>query len=108
MSGAKASKFDNFISSECNIVDLDVILGMDLLSSNQIMFDCAKRPLSSSTLRTLGFITTSQAEAALNKGVQGYMILSFLEVKNCLHMNFMAIVKDFLEVFSDKVLGLPP
>ncbi|RDY08337.1 hypothetical protein CR513_07420, partial [Mucuna pruriens] len=36
------------------------------------------------------------------------MILSFLEVKSYSNMDYVVIVSDFLEVFPNEVLGLPP
>ncbi|RDX88371.1 hypothetical protein CR513_30041, partial [Mucuna pruriens] len=44
-----------------------------------------------------GFITTNQDEATLDEGEHGYMILSFLEVKNYSDIDCVAIAKVFLK-----------
>ncbi|RDX97143.1 hypothetical protein CR513_20128, partial [Mucuna pruriens] len=121
MSEAKAAKYNNLISSRCDIVgnflfvlfdwgvthyflsyacvdrlalptsslpsnllvssstitplvislmckELDVILGMDWLSSNQILCDCARKILIFPDLEDSRFIIVSQVEIVLNEG----------------------------------------
>ncbi|RDX71597.1 hypothetical protein CR513_49036, partial [Mucuna pruriens] len=89
------------------LLDLDVILGMDWLPSNQILLDYARKPLIFPDPKDSRFIIAIQVEAAIDERAQGYMVLSFLEVKSCSNMNYVAIVKDFLEVFPGPILVAP-
>ncbi|RDX89743.1 hypothetical protein CR513_28491, partial [Mucuna pruriens] len=100
---AKALKSDNlilgathsFISYTC----------MDILA---LPTNYARKTFIFPNPKDYRFITSSQAEASLNEGAHGYMVISYLEVKSCSDMDYVAIVRDFLEVFLDEVLGLPP
>ncbi|RDX97583.1 hypothetical protein CR513_19637, partial [Mucuna pruriens] len=47
---------------------LDVILGMDWLSSYHILIDCARKALILPNLKDTGFIITNQTKTALEEG----------------------------------------
>ncbi|PNY16525.1 retrotransposon-related protein [Trifolium pratense] len=87
---------------------LDVILGMDWLSSNHILLDCAHKTLVFPDSENSGLISASDARALLKGGAQGYVLLSSLEVAKEVVFSQIQVVKDFPEVFPDDVPGLPP
>ena len=91
---------------------IDIILGMDWLSSNHILLDCSSkslifesRPVEPSER---DFVSANQVEASLNKEVQLHMLLSSLEVDRENDLMSLPVVKEFSEVFPDNIPGLPP
>ncbi|XP_020240109.1 uncharacterized protein LOC109818963 [Cajanus cajan] len=97
------------VSSLC--VDLVVSTpasGMDWLSANRILIDCSKKRLIFPTVEQERFISSGQVDGLLKGGALGFMILSFISVKNEKLLNSIDVVREFPEVFPDDVLGLPP
>jgi len=87
---------------------LDVILGMDWLSSNQVLLNCVEKsvmfPNSKNLLKSP---TNSKSEPLMNK-VQWYLLLSSMEIKEKVDLKNIAVVQNFPEVFPNDILGLPP
>lgn len=90
-----------------SLSDIDVILGMDWLSSNQILLDCASKTLKFP--EASGFKPVKQKRISFKNELRNYMMLSSSEVKGKeLDLNSVPIVSEFPEVFPDDVPGLPP
>lgn len=85
---------------------LDVILGIDRLSSNHIMLDYLEKSLIFPNSKDPRFLTANQVQASMKEGAQGYMLLSSLEVKEEFDLTEVSIVKEFPEVFLDDDPGL--
>ncbi|MDV3140055.1 MAG: hypothetical protein Q8765_02550 [Sweet potato little leaf phytoplasma] len=76
---------------------LDVILGMDWLSRNQVIIDCHKK--------TLCFHKPQPA----NPTPEGFICLFSVEVeKEEKKLEEIPVVREFQEVFPEEVPGLPP
>jgi hypothetical protein len=90
------------------LTQLDVILGMDWLSSNHILLDCARKVLIFHTHEVSGFKSTHQEQTSFKEGVLGYMLLSSLEIESEQMLDHVPIVQDFPDVFPEDVPGLPP
>jgi hypothetical protein len=90
------------------LTQLDVILGMDWLSSNRILLDCARKVLIFHTHEVSGFKSTHQEQTSFKGGVLGYMLLSSLEIESEQMLDHVPIVQDFPDVFPEDVPGLPP
>nr|KYP34847.1 hypothetical protein KK1_044140 [Cajanus cajan] len=87
---------------------LDVILGMDWLSSNHVLLNCAEKSIIFSDSKDLS-ISLSKPIRKFSWGkVQGYLILSSMEAKEEADLKNIAIVQNFPEVFPNDIPGLPP
>lgn len=90
------------------LVQRDVILGMDRLSSNHVLLDCAHRTLTFPDPEISGFLFTKQAKTiSIGKG-QESLLLTNLEAEEEVDVSMIHVVKDFPEVFPNDVPGLPP
>ena len=86
---------------------IDVILGMDWLSSNHVLLNCFNKTVvfdGSGVSKDMIFISTNQVVTSLKEDSQVYMILSNLEVETKVSMCDLPIVKEFPE----DITGLPP
>ena len=86
---------------------IDVILGMDWLSSNHVLLNCFDKTVmfdDSRMSKDEMFISTNQVLTSLKEDSQVYMILSNLEVETKVSMCDLPIVKEFPEDISN----LPP
>nr|KYP67410.1 Transposon Ty3-I Gag-Pol polyprotein [Cajanus cajan] len=90
------------------LVDIDIILGMDWLSANRILIDCANRRLIFPQEEDELLISTSQAESLLRGGVECCLLLAAMSVETERVVEEIDVVRDFVEVFPDEVPGLPP
>lgn len=71
-----------FIDLVClPLTQLDVILGMNWLSSNDILLDCSNKTLVFPNSEVSGLITANQANASLKEGAQGYMLFALLKTE---------------------------
>nr|KYP47487.1 hypothetical protein KK1_030884 [Cajanus cajan] len=87
---------------------LDVILGMDWLSSNHVLLNCAERSVMFSNSKDLS-ISLSKPISKFSWGkVLGYLILSSMEAKEEVDLKNIAVVQNFPEVFPNDIPGLPP
>ena len=103
-----------------NRQDFDVILGMDWLASYHASVDCFGKQVTFSISgqpefsfngnhvdRSLRMISVLQASSLLMKGCQ--CSLAYVENKeNYLKLEDIPIVRDYLDVFPEDFLGLPP
>jgi len=90
---------------------IDVILGMDWLSSNHVLLNCFDKTVmfdDSGVSKDEMFIFANQVLTSLKEDSQVYMILSKPEVEIKVSMCDLPIVRKFPEVFLEEISGLPP
>jgi len=92
---------------------LDIILGMDWLYSNRVLLNCHDKTLIFESHIGEVFDSKELKESTTNhneipKGSQLYMILTSLKVKEIPNINKFPVVCEYLDVFPEDVLGLPP
>nr|KYP35375.1 Transposon Ty3-I Gag-Pol polyprotein [Cajanus cajan] len=86
----------------------DLIQGMDWLSSNHVLLNCAKKSVMFSDSKDLS-ISLSKPISKFSWGkVQGYLILSSMEAKEEVDLKNIAVVQNFPEVFPNDISSLPP
>ena len=89
------------------LIQIDVIMGMDWLSSNHVLLNCFDKTVAfddSGVRKDRMFIFSNQVMTSLKEDAQVYMILSNLEVETKVSMCDLPIVKEFPEDISN----LPP
>ncbi|XP_070681185.1 uncharacterized protein [Malus domestica] len=104
-----------------DIVDFDVILGMDWLHYNRAKMDCYKKTVTFHRpgLPMVTFIgvlsglkhdiiSAVRANRLLRKGCQGYLAHVVLNEDTPTCVEDVRVVRHFPDVFSDDLLGLPP
>ena len=90
---------------------IDVILGMDWLSSNHVLLNCFDKSVvfnDSGVSKDMMFISANQVMTSLKEDAQVYMILSNLGIETKVSMCDLPVVREFPEVFSEDISGLPP
>ncbi|XP_025980462.1 uncharacterized protein [Glycine max] len=90
---------------------IDVILGMEWLSSNHVLLNCFDKTVvfdGPGVSKDMMFISANQVVTSLKGDAQVYMILSNLEIKTKVSMCDLPIVREFPEVFHEDIFGLPP
>ena len=90
---------------------IDVILGMDWLSSNHVLLNCFDKTVvfdGSGVSKDMMFISANQVMTSLKENAQLYMILSNLEIETKVSMCDLPVVREFPEVFPEDIFGLPP
>ena len=103
------------------IHDFDIILGMDWLSRHRATLDCYKKEVRLVRPEELGvifrgirreiapsLINAMTASKMLWKGCQGYLAFVMDRRQEGTRLEDIPIVKEFLDVFSDDISGLPP
>ncbi|XP_028220276.1 uncharacterized protein LOC114401897 [Glycine soja] len=107
------------ISSRTFLIDLicfplsqiDVILGMDWLSSNHDLLNWFDKIVvfdDSGMSKDMMFISTNQVLTSLKEDAQVYMILSNLEIETKVSICGLHVVREFPKVFPEDISGLPP
>ncbi|XP_006584218.1 uncharacterized protein [Glycine max] len=90
--------------------DIDVILGMDWLSSNHVLLNyCEKSVVFLEFGVSEGdmFLSANLVEASLREDAQVYMILASMSVETKTPMSDITLVREFSKVFEE-MSGLPP
>jgi len=90
---------------------IDVILGMDWLSSNLVLLKCFDKSVvfdDSRVSKDMMLISANQVVTSLKEDAQVYMILSSLEVETKVFMCDLPVVREFPEVFPEDISSLPP
>ncbi|XP_027361301.1 uncharacterized protein LOC113869258 [Abrus precatorius] len=96
----------------CNVVvttlRLEVILGMDWQAANHVLLDCREKTLiySASMLEILRLLSQGVWENTVN--AMAFMVMFSMEAKSVVELEYIPVVRDFLEVFPENVLELPP
>ncbi|KAI5350323.1 hypothetical protein L3X38_003214 [Prunus dulcis] len=104
-----------------DLVDLDIILGMDWLEKHHASMDCFRKEV---TLRSPGqpkftfcgertalptfLISAITAKRILKKGCEGYLVHIIDSREITLYLEDILVVCDFPDVFPDDLPGLPP
>ena len=101
--------------------DLDVVLGMDWLSFHRATLDCYKKEVKLHRSRKLevkfrgtrrelssNMISIMATQRMLHKGCQGYLAYVVETGKEGTSMDEILVVREFPDVFSDDIAGLPP
>ena len=112
------------MESDFILIDLkgfEVILGMDWLASNYASMDCLCKEVIfrrsglpvvvfyGERRRTpLGLISAISARCLLQKGCKGYLAHVVDTHSSEVRLEDVPVVRDFLDVFSDDLPGLPP
>ena len=105
---------------ELEILEFDVILGMDWLSAHHIVLDCFNKVVTLSipgkpVIRYQGdhrfvspcLISALTTRKLLAKGCQGILAYVLDTKMKVLDLGEIPLVKDFLDVFPEELLGLP-
>ena len=100
---------------------LDVILGMDWLAANCASMDCFRKEVifrrpglpivvfcGERGRAPSGLISTISARWLLQKGCKGYLAHVVDTRSNEVRLEDVHVVREFLDVFPDDLLGLPP
>ncbi|XP_070011165.1 uncharacterized protein [Nicotiana sylvestris] len=106
---------------ELEMVDFDVIMGMDWLSSCYAMLDCHAKIVrfqfpnkevlewKGSSVSLVGkFISYLKAQRMIGKGCLAYLAHIINPKSEPPALQSVLVVREFLEVFSDDLPGLPP
>ena len=101
--------------------EFDLILGMDLLSKHWAIVDCDKKivllkcsDLSEVTVQGIrsgpmsNVISTMQARRFLRKGCEAFLDLVLDSKRGQVNLENILVIKEFPNVFPEKLLGLPP
>ncbi|XP_075479420.1 uncharacterized protein LOC142520302 [Primulina tabacum] len=104
-----------------NMIDFDVILGMDWLSKYRVTIDCGMKMIKFAPLGAepftvaiadislpLRIISCMKACKLLQKGCQGYFAYVLTIDSHVRELKDTYVFFEFLEVFPDDVTGLPP
>ncbi|CAL8113745.1 unnamed protein product [Prunus armeniaca] len=104
-----------------DIMDLDVILGMDWLAKHHASVDCFRKEVVFRSPRRLEvsfyeehrvlpsyLISAMMARWLLRKGCSGYLAHVIDTQDNGLRLEDIPVVREFPDVFLEDLLGLPP
>jgi len=91
------------------IEGLDVILGMDWLSSNHVVIDCGRRRVVFPDTAGLEFISSNQAVKEIEAGATCYMIVAHAErMSTAEKISRIPVVDEYADVLPDEIPELPP
>ncbi|XP_027922643.1 uncharacterized protein LOC114180529 [Vigna unguiculata] len=88
--------------------ELELILGMDWLSTNCILIDCREKKLLFPISEEPELLTSQGVMKELQGGAQCYIIFTHLEVEKEEGTSVIPVVHEFEDVFPTEVPGLPP
>ncbi|XP_020234402.1 uncharacterized protein LOC109814398 [Cajanus cajan] len=89
----------------------DLIQGMDWLSSNHVLLNCADKSIvfgEPIEKVSKDFLIANQVKVSLQEDPQVYMLLASLNSDSNVLVNELPVVCDFSNVFSDDMSTLPP
>ncbi|XP_020989543.1 uncharacterized protein LOC110276773 [Arachis duranensis] len=96
------------------MVGLEMILGFDWLSKNQVLFDCFEQIIrfipegDSGAVITVGYYLNSVVLHCCGEECQGYILLTTNASSDTQGLDQIPIVRNFLEVFPEDILEFPP
>ncbi|XP_068502985.1 uncharacterized protein [Phaseolus vulgaris] len=90
-----------------DIYCLEVILGIDWLSTNHILIDCGRKKLIFLGLEGMQVISAQQFEREIQEGAKLCTLLVCSIFIDKVQKEMFA-VQDFMDVFPDEIPGLPP
>ena len=88
--------------------DLEVILGMDWLSTNRVLIDCWEKRLLFPDSEELELVSPQVVVRKIQRGAQCFIIFARMEVGERDVPSVIPVVHEFEDVFLDEVPGLPP
>ena len=101
--------------------EFDLILGMNWLSKHWAIVDCDKKTillkcsdLSEVTVHGIrsdsvsNVISALEARRFLRKGCEGFLALVLESNRGQVNLENIPVIKEFLDVFPEELLGLPP
>ncbi|XP_042962470.1 uncharacterized protein LOC122296738 [Carya illinoinensis] len=102
-------------------MEFNLILGMDWLFKHYVKIDCQKQEVvfepptedsmsyaGTSVKATPPLISTLQARKCIDEGVSAFLLIIVEETAETIEIQGIPMVEDFLEVFVDELLDLPP
>jgi len=88
---------------------VDVIMGMDWLSSNHVVIDCRRRRVVFPDTAGLELISSNQAVKEIEAGTTCFMIVANAEKMSTVEkISRIPVVDEYADVFPDEILELPP
>nr|KYP53511.1 Transposon Ty3-G Gag-Pol polyprotein [Cajanus cajan] len=87
---------------------LDVILGMDWLSSHHVLLNCFEKSISFGECKSTEFLSAADIKTCLKDNEKVYMILASLTLETDSKLDEIPLVREFPEVFPKDVSSLPP
>ena len=95
------------------LIGIDIIIGIDWLSSNDIILNCSIKlayfsndpPKEQKSFKSL-LLNATQVEKCLLEGAQGF-VLYYLNSEVELEMDSIPIMREFPEVFPKDIVNLP-
>jgi len=81
---------------------------MDWLYANHILIDCGQQKIVFSDSKKSDVISAQHVWSELKERSKCFVILTQMEDKNEEEMSSIHAVKDFMDVFPEEILGLPP
>jgi len=88
--------------------ELEVILGMDWLSTNHILIDCREKRLLFPNSEEPELLSPHGVTKELQDGSHCFLIFTYLEVEGEEMKSVIPVVQEFGDVFLEEVPGLPP
>nr|KYP34734.1 Transposon Ty3-I Gag-Pol polyprotein [Cajanus cajan] len=87
---------------------LDVILGMDWLSSHHVLLNCFDKSISFGECKSTKFLSATDIKTCLKENERVYMIFASLTLETDSKLDEIPLVREFPEVFPKDVSSLPP
>jgi len=88
---------------------LDVILGMDWLSSNHVIINCGRHKVVFLDTKSLELISSNQAMKEIEAGATCFMIMAHAyKISTAEKISRIPIVDEYIDVFPDEIPELPP
>ncbi|XP_054778311.1 uncharacterized protein LOC129286364 [Prosopis cineraria] len=95
------------------MIEIDVVVDMDWLSTNNVTLNCAKKIISlpvytapTVTPSQSRFLSIIQAKKYIQQGCQAYMMFFFVHATYDEGIERIEVVNEFLKVFSKEMSGL--
>ena len=88
--------------------ELEVILGMYLLSANRILIDCREKRLLFLNSEEPELLSSQGVVREIQRGTQCFIIFTHMEVGKEEGTSVIPMVHEFENVFPEEVPGLPP
>jgi len=80
---------------------------MDWLSANHILIDCGHKQLIFPESKSIQVVSAQQIEREVHEGARCFILFACSADDDKTQKN-MAVVQEFMDVFPDEILGLPP
>nr|KYP39237.1 Retrovirus-related Pol polyprotein from transposon 17.6 [Cajanus cajan] len=87
---------------------LNVILGMDWLSSHHVLLNCFDKSISFGESNSTEFLSAADIKTCLKENERVYMILASLTIETDSKLDEIPLVREFPKVFPNDVSSLPP